>query len=425
MAATTTQHNGTFQDNNTQKSILDEVTLSDLGWFILINLLLFEPALQASFPVFANTDETATVLIVLLGLLETIRHGGSIWDKRQAMVLYIYFGLVFITLIGNFTNELQISWIPVFIDLFTCSKFVFVIIFGALFLRDRVHVVRMLSAEFKVLLVVMAACGVLSQFIEIGMVGDTRYGMNSFEFVFPHPAYMSFALVCMLVIFLTDRRRNRFWIYLIFGLMILSLRSKDIGFVVLMLVLLLTVGQGKRPSVIHLVIGIAVAVYLGYDQFSFYYGNIESARLELTNASVAIANAHFPFGTGFGTFASSITASPEYYSPLYYTYGLNTVYGLIPGNVSFLSDTFWPIVVGQFGWIGTMLFVAMLIVLIVWSYRSTRKLDGLPAIALFMYLLICSTAETAFFNPSAVCLAVCFCMVLPSMKQRKEQVEAK
>ena len=66
------------------------------------------------------------------------------------------------------------------------------------------------------------------------------------------------------------------------------------------------------------------------------------------------ANTYFPFGSGFATFGSDQAA--RNYSRLYYQYGFNSLFGMNIDDGSFLSDTFWPMAIGQFGWIGSFVY---------------------------------------------------------------------
>lgn len=71
---------------------------------------------------------------------------------------------------------------------------------------------------------------------------------------------------------------------------------------------------------------------------------------------------------------------------------------------SYLSDTFWPIVFAQTGWIGTISFIMALLSMITYIIKS-RKTDVYyfwVAISVIIYDLISSFATSAFFNPSAI-----------------------
>ena len=160
--------------------------------------------------------------------------------------------------------------------------------------------------------------------------------------------------------------------FIVMGMLVvlLSLRSKGFAFAGVCLLLLLTFGKNNRLSVVHIALALAVVALVGMDQYINYYQSAGYARGELARQAIAVANDYFPLGTGFATYGSAVTAQIDNYSPLYYTYGLSTVWGLVPGAASFLSDTFWPTVLAQFGYFGLIAFAALLIALFVMCYKA-------------------------------------------------------
>jgi hypothetical protein len=73
-------------------------------------------------------------------------------------------------------------------------------------------------------------------------------------------------------------------------------------------------------------------------------------RNALYVGSVAIARDHLPLGAGLGRFGSHM--SRESYSPVYQAYGLELVSGLQEADPVAVTDTFWPMVLGETGVIG-------------------------------------------------------------------------
>ena len=88
--------------------------------------------------------------------------------------------------------------------------------------------------------------------------------------------------------------------------------------------------------------------------------------------SLLIMKDYFPIGTGFGSYGSSMAA--QFYSRLYINLGYYryTAQGMSEENGDFLSDTLWPIVIAQTGWIGTASFVMALLSMITYIIRSRR-----------------------------------------------------
>ena len=155
-----------------------------------------------------------------------------------------------------------------------------------------------------------------------------------------------------------------------------------------------------------LLIGV-LGLYIAWDQISFYYVELsgQSARSVLTKTSFEIMKEYFPIGTGFGTFASDVAG--EYYSPVYVKYGFTQIYEL-QRESNFLSDTFWPIIIGQTGFIGTVCYLIALVRLFLKTIKVRLADWGAYAAVLFIfiYLLVSSTSEPAFCNAVAIPLAM-------------------
>ena len=105
-------------------------------------------------------------------------------------------------------------------------------------------------------------------------------------------------------------------------------------------------------------------------------------RMALYVGSIAIARDFFPLGAGLGRFGSYM--SEVNYSPLYDRYGLVRVYGLGPQNPLAITDTFWPMVLGELGPIGLAGMAAFLGLLLhrLWTVASRTSSQALRALAL-------------------------------------------
>ena len=160
----------------------------------------------------------------------------------------------------------------------------------------------------------------------------------------------------------------------------------------------------------------------------------ESARAVLTIGAPFIAADHFPFGTGWGTYGSAFSIEP--YSPVYGMYWMAGIWGISQSYSSFVSDTFWPMVLGQCGYFGFAALLGALWIFIkkvfaLWDYRcdfaSTLfyyRCDFASTLFLILYLLISSTSESAFANPVAVPMAFWIGFVLASHRKDREEIRA-
>ena len=175
------------------------------------------------------------------------------------------------------------------------------------------------------------------------------------------------ALCCGMIYFLftehTKRNRNIAIFLMLLGLA--SGKSKYIGECIAFIALVAYVDKKIRfdNMATYLKVGLlgSVIIFFTWTKFNAYYveGFQEDAermaRPETYKTGLLIMKDYFPFGSGLGTFASA--AAAKEYSPLYYKYEIDDIWGLTPENPMFLADTFYPIVYSQFGFFGVLMFL--------------------------------------------------------------------
>lgn len=127
-------------------------------------------------------------------------------------------------------------------------------------------------------------------------------------------------------------------------------------------------------------------------------------RVGLTIGSVAIARDEFPLGAGIGRFGSQM--SREIYSPIYARYGMDQMYGIKPEAPIAVTDTFWPMILGETGVIGLLGALAFFGAMAVQLWRavavaSTPALRAFVLGALLVYVegLVRTLTSPAFVAP--------------------------
>lgn len=392
-----------------RSSLFLETSVGDLALLLFLNLALFGEAIQGAMG-FSYCDEIATIAVVCAAFFRfhasknALADGMSTSSKLALIWLFVVVSAAFL---GNAFCGVHASTAAILTDFLTCCKFPIALIASIYAFACSERLSALFEIEAKILLVVMTVLGIGNLFFDFGMGSEARFGIRaSFTFVFDHPTYLVFCAAGLTGFLMKDRERNMPFIVMGMLVVLLSLRSKGFAFAAVCLLLLLTFGKSNRLSVVHIALGLVAVALIGMDQYINYYQSAGYARGELARQAIAVANDYFPLGTGFATYGSAVTAQIDNYSPLYYAYGLSTVWGLAPGAASFLSDTFWPTVLAQFGYFGLVAFAALLITLFVMCYKAGGG-SRLPVICIFAYLLISSTSESSFFNPSAAYLAMC------------------
>lgn len=237
----------------------------------------------------------------------------------------------------------------------------------------------------------------------------SRYNMTSNQLFYGHPSTLAAIGVFLLGAVVTfEKKINKKYIIMTVFIITSTLRIKAIGFCCLFILLYLYVSKtNKRITISKMGLFAIIAILIAYNQINYYFlKNADSARNVLLITSIKIARDYFPLGAGFGTFGSYMAA--KNYSILYYKYGINNVFGLTKDG-EFLCDSFWPMILGQFGIFGMILYILCILIIfkkIQANYKSTEKNIYIAKIAMLMYLVIASTAETAFVHPMAIPLAI-------------------
>lgn len=250
---------------------------------------------------------------------------------------------------------------------------------------------------------------------------DYRYFMNALQLYFGHPSVLAaFSITCAAILManlaLKPKKSAKIKVFVWISLLLaaFTLRGKAIAAVIAIVVIYISLFVFKRYAIYFgLLGGTLAAIVAGWSQFSFYFGAVaqrrdDFIRAKLLRDSITLANRFFPLGTGYGTFGSNIAA--ENYSPFYTALGYSGISGGSKEENFALSDSFWPIVIAQFGWIGLLLFIYCLVGIVrkvMELYKINRYLFW-AGISIVIYEVIASTAESAFFHPVAIPL---FCVL--------------
>jgi hypothetical protein len=131
------------------------------------------------------------------------------------------------------------------------------------------------------------------------------------------------------------------------------------------------------------------------------------ARTIMTRDMFSVASQYFPFGAGGGRFGSYM--AQVHYSPEYISRGYHHIWGMMlpPGNDHFLTDTQWPAVIGEAGYIGAAFAIIGLIKCLAFAIRSSRDPEpalsymGTGLMAQFFLFAMASVGEVVFFGGSS------------------------
>lgn len=169
-------------------------------------------------------------------------------------------------------------------------------------------------------------------------------------------------------------------------------------------------------TMIYCAIIVSIILTVTWTRFDGYYvtglNNEELARPMSYKTSLKILYDYFPFGSGMGSFACN--GAWKYYSPLYYKYNLNGIWGLgdeSVGSGCFICDAYYP-TLAQFGIVGVFFFL--------WFWK--RRMSAVNVIVDMRYyrvamIIICclaieQTADSSWLSGKGMgyCMLLALCL---------------
>lgn len=216
------------------------------------------------------------------------------------------------------------------------------------------------------------------------------------------------ALSCAMIYYLFSKqtKRNRNIAILIMLLGLISGKSKYFGECVVFIALVIFVKSKINFTSVSTLLKVAalgcVVIFFTWTKFNAYYveGFQEDAQemarpLTYETGMKIMFKDYIPFGSGLGSFGTA--AAAKEYSPLYYDYKLDTVWGLTPENPMFLADAFYP-TLAEFGIVGLFFFL--------WFWkRRLWECNKIPNIVYYRMALMAilalaleSTADSSYLS---------------------------
>lgn len=389
------------------------INIKYFAFIIVMYMLLFQGLIEKYIPFFKYTDEILALLLFPVTILKCLKYPKKGILKLNKSVLFIIVLFSTIVACGLYSNYFY-KFQPVNIvlsDLILILKFPLVYLLGKIWLDDKFFKINSKQifkhVKFIILLFVILTIGNYCFNI---FEGTTRYGMKSNQLFYSHPTFLVASCVfLMALITIVNTKKVKLWLTLLLIIIISTLRIKAIGFAAISILIYIVISKGKKKITFSKTgVILCLAFIIAYNQIVYYYfSSDEAARSALTKTSIEIARDYFPIGTGFGTFGSYFSSVS--YSRVYYIYNIYNVYGLQNGNSNFISDTFWPMITGQFGIIGLicyLLFIYQIFRTVQKEYDKNNKSIYLAKILCLSYLVISSSAEATFVNTISIPLAL-------------------
>lgn len=393
-----------------------QISITKLNISLVFVLLLFIQCLEN----LSNNGTVQFVLkhvdegITLLFIIYLIINGKQLFQAKSFILTIWLFFMIWGVLSSIYSREQSI--IPSLVDAIAIVERFMVGYFTLVIFqkKNKIEIGRQLYSCARVISVILFILCINEIFLfPIWPKGEYRYFMNSMSLMFPHVTYLAAASAIILILLGTC---SCSWSNLVCMVMITfvgmcTLRSKAIGFfliywVLYVIIFILKYKKYKSAMILGGFVGVIAA--WGQIWHTFFNESTFSPRKVMLKDSFQLLLDRFPFGTGYGSFGSTIASSN--YSGLYTKLGYEEYNGMNPENTSFLTDSFWPEILGQFGFVGTVLFIVVVIYFLKLSFEKMKISinTGFAMLMTMIYLIIASVAESSFFNPTSFLFFIMF-----------------
>lgn len=380
-------------------------------------------------------DEAVSVGLFLFFLYRSMREEMEETDLWIVLLMgaFAVFGVT-----SNILNRYQLNFAPIATDMGNSIK-VFMVYLGSKSMfscvsnRVKRDVVQALTFVFRIYVSIAFVFYILNLIFDLGMNGETRYGMRSYSFVIFGAGIFSMMFYAIVFIFTlnyqycskNDRKINNLFLGVALFTWATTLRSRAFMYIILYLYVFWILCVKKKQLKLNLAsVAVVVAVVgaIGMSQFSHYFGNTETARYILLNYGIKTFVRFFPFGSGFATFGTD--AAYSHYSLLYSEYGFEKVWGLSPKHGEMAHDTYWPAIMAEAGLFGTICIIVILYLIFSEVLKKSKGNAYMQCAAVFICItqLFSSIATATFFHYATVTVMflVPLCMTAEKAKRRKK-----
>ena len=387
-----------------KKSILPMILI----WFLLISETLGQ-VMSQNIAIFQYSDELVTVFMILYMLFAIIRKKISNQNIKLLILLMI---ICLIGIASNLFFNIQKSYYAIMLDIIAFTK-VFICYIGfdtMLNKKSTKNIISSLVVPAKIILTLGLVFGIVSQVVDIGMRGAQRFGFWEFNFIFGYAhIYAVIIIFCVIVLSLDKKSSLRINKYLIMAVieMIMTTKGPAIIWAFIIFMLLYYYRKHKKINTRLLVLLGSVCILLGGYQIQNYLLNENAPRSLFYKYGFIVTRKYMPLGSGFATFGSDMAA--KFYSPLYREFGFNVLHGLTESDTSFLNDNYWPMISGQFGFIGLILAIAIVLMIFMRIQKIVMpRLNKAILFSSFFYIMLHSIGSSILTTSSGVILFISF-----------------
>lgn len=394
--------------------------MKNIVFALIILLFIFYDALE-HFSMFSEypVDEVIVVVfgvyIIIHCLIKPVR-----LLRYEITIVKLYTLLIIVSLIISIINDYN-QLFNIFLDIWLLSKFLIAYFFTRFYLSNE-------SSEYfstivifrKIVSVVGFTCLLVfvNSIFGIFESHEYRWGIETQKLFFSHPTYLASVLIIGMLMNI-DRKNVNIISFLFYASAIfLTGRNKGILFLLVMIGIYFLYRYYKKINFFYVFI-IAIPPLLLFKDIVVerLLSASTSARYILYETAFKIASVNIPFGSGLASFGSY--ASIYEYSSIYADYGLSALYGFTEENPQYLTDSFYAMILGQFGYFGILIF-GLILYLFLKILRNNVSYVFFSTVS-YIYLLMSLSTENFLSTGLGIGLFIIYGLITTEMVKEKRR----
>ena len=332
-----------------------------MSFFVCLAIVMFPVSNLAGGGILGHYDEVLGMIGILVSFALLLK--GKIEGNNK----YICIILLAITIIGFVSNRfsgLMTQTRPILVDMLALWKIyaVYLLFSFSAARAGAERVIEGLQLIAKATILFVTFVSLLRFVVDIGVnivyisTSETKFG-----FFWQNAIQTGWLLFgCLIIIAASKKNSTKLFIKYMTIATIAMLQTESalvLCWLFSSIALMVLIKENKKFKVRYMLLLTAGVVAFSITDIMLY-SDYEAVRMKFLRYAVVTAKTYFPFGSGFATYGTDMAA--KYYSQLYVKYGWENTWAL--GREStYLNDTFFAGIIGQFGWIGMALYVILLI----------------------------------------------------------------
>ena len=389
---------------------------------VFICVILFPDIIIRYLPdngLFIYWDELLFIIIFIILVVKLINYR----TKKGTLIFFLtLISIIIVGLIGNTIFRYQPSANAIVRDIVGFLKFPL-----TLFALCELNLTKKLASTFykiipflKIIVAIIFILGIISVFVNIGLSQlEYRHGIHPYMFLFSHPTYLTTSAIMILLAFNAAKDCTLSDEVMLLGTLVLGMRTR--GFIFVAIYVFIKYGRHwfKRAKVLYWYIIFCLIMAVSYNKLMLYASYSTSPRETLYMGSLSLMKICMPIGSGFGTFASHLSA--KMISGVYSVVHISGFYN-DNGTVSAaIGDAGYSYYMGQFGIIGLGLIVFLSLFLVRLTKEGVNKNNVFSINMMWFMIGISLITETILVNDGveiAVLLAI-ICKLSIMAQQRQ------